>query len=323
MNGTAAITRRSALALAAAAAWRPGFAAAPAELRIGFQKSMIGLALLKLQGMLDKRLTGTKVSWHEFPAGPQLLEALSVGSVDIGATGDSPPVFAQAAGKELLYVGAEPPKPLAAAILVKPDGPVKTLADLKGRRIGLQRGSSANYLTVRAVAKAGLQWRDIQAVYLPPADGRAAFERGAIDAWAIWDPYFAAGEIEGGTQVLPGSQGLTLNNTVYLASPRFAASQGAVLQQVFDALTEVDVWRREHRKEAAQAYAEFAGLGLAAVHRVLERRPPAPVRPLTPEIVAEQQRIADAFAQLQLIPKPIQVAQIVWQPGSNRVAQAR
>jgi sulfonate transport system substrate-binding protein len=323
-------TRRAALVVALlAAAWsplRPAKAAdaaadAPEQLRVGFQKGSINLVLLKQRGTLEQRLPRTRVSWVEFPAGPQLLEALAVGGIDIGATGDTPPVFAQAAGKDLLYVGAEPPKPDASAILVRPDSPIRTLAELKGRKVALQKGSSAHFLLVRALQKAQLQWSDIQAVYLPPADARAAFEKGAIDAWVIWDPYYAAAEIAGNTRVLATSRGLTNNNSVYLASPAFARQHAEALRQVFASLTEAQAWGRANRIEAAQRVADFTGLSLATVHRVLARRPPSPVGPITPEIVADQQRVADAFTALQLIPKKINVAEAVWAGAPTRVAQ--
>lgn len=313
------MTRRAALAVlsvTASAWWGRTHAQTPARpaVRIGFQKGSLNLALLKSLGLLERRLPGTTVTWVEFPAGPQLLEALAVGSVDFGATGDSPPVFAQAANKDLFYVGAEPPKPDSSAILVKPEAPLKTLSDLKGRRIALQKGSSAHFLLVQAVRKAGLQWTDIQPVYLPPADARAAFERGAVDAWVIWDPYYAAAEIDGKVRVLATSRGLTGNNTFYLAS-RSLASHEPTLRALFAALTDTDAHVQNDRKDTARRFAEFAGLGLATVHRFLERRQPSPVGPLTPALVAEQQRVADAFAQLGLIPKPIRVSDIVWQPG--------
>ncbi|HYN58897.1 MAG TPA: aliphatic sulfonate ABC transporter substrate-binding protein [Rubrivivax sp.] len=312
-------TRRIVLSLLAvtAASWwglaRAQDQALP-QLRIGFQKGSLNLALLKSLGLLEKRLPASKIVWVEFPAGPQLLEALAVGSVDFGATGDSPPVFAQAANKDLFYVGAEPPKPDSSAILVKPDSSLKTLADLKGRRIALQKGSSAHFLLVQAVKKAGLQWSDFQPVYLPPADARAAFERGAVDAWVIWDPYYAAAEVDGQVRVLATSRGLTGNNTFYLASRTLAGSQ-PTLRALFAALTETDAYVQASRKDTAQRFADFAGLGLATVHRFLERRQPSPVGPLTPALVEEQQRVADSFLQLGLIPKPIRVADIVWQPG--------
>jgi sulfonate transport system substrate-binding protein len=293
------------------------------QVRIGFQKGSINLVLLKQQGLLEARLPGSRIGWVEFPAGPQLLEALAVGSIDFGATGDSPPVFAQAAGKDLLYVGAEPPKPLTSALLVKPESSLQRLADLKGRKIALQKGSSSHFLLVQAVARAGLQWSDITPIYLPPADARAAFERDSVDAWVIWDPYYAAAEIGGRTRVLATSQGLTSNNSFYLASREFATRHGATVQALFGALTQADAYLQSHRKEAAQLLADFTGLGLATVHRVLERRAPAPVSPITPALLAEQQRVADAFAQLGLIPRPIRVADIVWQPAAARTAAVR
>jgi len=311
---SAQTTRRAALAILAttATAWRQARAQAPAPLRIGFQKGSLNLALLKSYGLLEQRLPGTRIQWTEFPAGPQLLEALALGSVDLGATGDAPPVFAQAAGKDVVYVGAEPPKPDSSAVLVKPDSPLKTLADLKGRRIALQKGSSAHFLTVQAVKKAGLNWHDIQPIYLPPADARAAFERGSVDAWAVWDPYYAAAEISGELRALATSRGLSSNNTFYLAS-RALSQQPALLKTLFQALTDTDARVQADRRDAVQRYAEFAGLPAAIVQRMVERRGAAPVGPLTPQLVSEQQQVADAFADLGLIPRPIQVADAVKQ----------
>src|SRR5881392_1133122 len=204
------MSRRSFLQVMAvtAAAWGVGLPArvqggeSLTQLRIGYQKSAVNLVILKQQGTLEKLFPQAKVQWIEFPAGPQLLEALSAGSLEFGLTGDTPPVFAQAAGKDLLYVGAEPAKPLSSAILVPRDSAIRQLSDLKGRRIALQKGSSAHYLLVRAVEKALLQWADIQPVYLAPADARAAFERRSVDAWAIWDPFYAAAELALGPRVL-------------------------------------------------------------------------------------------------------------------------
>lgn len=289
-------------------------AAAPSQLRIGFQKSAVNLVILKQQGLLEKRFPASKVQWVEFPAGPQLLEALAVGSLEFGLTGDSPPVFAQAAGKDLLYVGAEPPKPLSSGILVHPDSPLKTLADLKGRKVALQKGSSAHYLLVRALDKARLQWSDISAHYLTPAEARAAFERGSVDAWAIWDPFYAATEVDIKPRVLTNGAGLSSNNSFYLASRPLAERHPATVLALLDELTRADTYVQTHRKEAAQLIADFSGLGLATVHRFIERRPVSPSRPLDAATVADQQRVADAFFRLGLIPKAVRVADIVWKP---------
>jgi len=306
-------TRRAAVAILATTASLWTRAQTPPTLRIGFQKGSLNLALLKSYGLLEQRLPGTRVQWTEFPAGPQLLEALALGSVELGATGDAPPVFAQAAGKDVVYVGAEPPKPDSSALLVKPNSPLKTLADLKGRRVALQKGSSAHFLTVQAVRRAGLAWKDIQAVYLPPADARAAFERGSVDAWAIWDPYYAAAEISGELRALATSRGLTNNNTFYLAS-RALSQQPALLKTLFQALTDTDARVQADRRDAVQRYAEFAGLPLATVYKMVERRGASPVGPLTTQLVKEQQLVADSFAELGLIPRSIRVADAIATP---------
>jgi sulfonate transport system substrate-binding protein len=309
------ISRRAALGVLSvtAASWWPARANAT-PLRIGFQKGSINLTIARSLKLVEQRLPGTPVQWVEFPAGPQLLEALAVGSVDFGAVGDSPPVFAQAAGKDIVYVGAEPPKPDTSALLVREGSPLKTLAGLKGKRIAVQKGSSAHFLLVQAVKAAGLAWPDIQPVYLAPADARAAFERGAVDAWSIWDPYYAAAEIDGRARPLVTSRGLTSNNSFYLAS-RSLVQQEPVLRQLFAALTDADAHVARHRADTAKQYAEFSGLGLATVLRFLDRRPRSPVGPLSAALVTEQQKVADAFHELGLIPKAIRVADIVWQPA--------
>lgn len=289
---------------------------APALLRIGFQKSAVNLVILKQQGTLEQRFPNSKVQWVEFPAGPQLLEALAVGSLEFGMTGDSPPVFAQAAGKELLYVGAEPAKPLSSAVLVPASSPLNTLADLKGKRVALQKGSSAHYLVVRALEQAQLQWRDIEPAYLTPSEARAAFERGAVDAWGIWDPFYAAAELAIKPKVLSTGVGLSNNNSFYLAAQPFVEQHPQAVQALLDALSGADAHVQSQRKEAAQLIADFSGLSLATVHLFLSRRPVSPVAPLTAAITADQQRVADAFFKLELIPRAIQVADIVW-PGSR------
>ena len=288
------------------------------QLRIGYQKAAANLVVVKQQGAIEKRYPGAKISWIEFPAGPQLLEALSAGSLDFGLTGDSPPVFAQAAGTDLLYVGAEPPKPDSSAIVVLPESPIKSLADLKGRKIALQKGSSAHYLLVRAVEKAGLQWSDIQPVYLAPADARAAFERKAVDAWAIWDPFYAAIELALKPRVLASGRDLSSNNSFYLASRAFTTRHPQVIASLFDELTRADRFVQEQRPAAIKLIADFSGVDAGVVNLFIQRRPRSPVGLLTAQTVADQQRVADSFHKLGLIPKPVRVADIVWRPESSK-----
>ncbi|PTT82082.1 sulfonate ABC transporter substrate-binding protein, partial [Pelomonas sp. HMWF004] len=164
-------------------------AAQTTTLRIGFQKSASLLTLQKSTGSLEKRLAplGVSVKWVEFPAGPQLLEGLNVGAVDVGFVGEAPPIFAQAAGAKFVYIGFDPAAPEAEAIVVPKDSAIKSVAELKGKKVALNKGSNVHYLLVKALEQAGLKYTDIQPVFLPPADARAAFERGAVDAWVIWD----------------------------------------------------------------------------------------------------------------------------------------
>ncbi|MFZ4625569.1 MAG: sulfonate ABC transporter substrate-binding protein [Rhodoferax sp.] len=293
------------------------------ELRIGYQKSAVNLVLIKQQGVLEKRFPDAEIKWVDFPAGPQLLEALAVGSLEFGLTGDSPPVFAQAAGKDLVYVGAEPAKPESSAILVGKDSAIKTLADLKGKKVALQKGSSAHYLLVQAVAKAGLQWADIQPIYLAPADARAAFERNSVDAWAIWDPFYAATELSIAPRVLTTGTGLSSNNSFYLASRRFATDYPDVLAALFEELTRADQFVQQHRPQAIKLISSFSGLDAGVVSLFLQRRPPSPVGPITTKTVAQQQQVADTFKKLGLIPKPVQVADIVWKPKSTVLVNSK
>jgi len=307
---SASLNRREALALIAAAAATSARADA-GELRIGYQKSSVNLMVVRERRLLEARLPGVQTKWVEFPAGPQILEALAVNSLDFGFTGDTPPVFAQAAGKEIWYAGLEPPKPTSSAILVPAGSGIRTLADLKGRRVGFQKGSSAHFLIVRAVQKGGLQWSDITPVYLTPSDGRAAFERGALDAWGIWDPYYAAAEIDGRARVLSTGVGLTSNNSYYLAS-RALTHDAPALKALFDALSEADAWVRSHRTETAHFLSVASGLTLSTTIRFIERRTAGPITRLKESDIADQQRVADAFSTLGLIPKPIRVADVVW-----------
>lgn len=291
---------------------------APKELRFGYQKSAINLSILKQRQILEKQFPNTSIRWSEFPAGPQILEALAVGSIDIGMTGDTPPIFAQAAGKPLDYVGFEAAKPKGSAILVNKTSNIKALTDLKGKRVALQRGSSAHYLLVQALKKAQLNWSDIEPIWLAPAEARAAFEKGAVDAWAIWDPYYAVAEADGNARVLSNGVGLSPNYTFYLASPIFVQQYPQALETVIKDLNDTDRWATQNRTEAVNIVAKSTGLNPQIAGVFFDRRPhPSPILPLNPAVIKQQQSIADAFYELKLIPKAITVSTQVWQETSK------
>src|SRR5580658_10862892 len=191
-------------------------------IRIGYQKYGT-LVLLKARGALEKRLAllHVEVKWTEFPAGPQLLEGLNVGSIDFGTVGEAPPIFAQAAGADLVYVGNEPGAPAAEAILVPNNSAIKSVAELKGKKVALNKGANVHYLLVKVLEKAGLRYSEITPVFLAPADARAAFETGAVDAWAIWDPFQASAEVTLNARTLADGTGVVPNNQFYLARKAF------------------------------------------------------------------------------------------------------
>lgn len=280
----------------------------PELLRIGFQKSASLLTLQKSQGTLEKRLAplGVSVKWVEFPAGPQLLEGLNVGAVDVGFVGEAPPIFAQAAGAQFAYVGYDPAAPEAEAIVVPRDSALKSVADLKGRKVALNKGSNVHYLLVKALEKHGLKYSDITPVFLPPADARAAFERGAVDAWAIWDPFLAAVEKQTGARILADGRGAVNNFAYYLAERGYSERHPQVIQALFEDTVAQGQWLKANVKEAARIIAPLQGLEPEVVALSLARYQFG-VKPLTAAVAAEQQKIADTFHALGLIPKPIRI----------------
>jgi sulfonate transport system substrate-binding protein len=284
------------------------------QLRIGFQKSSINFAITKQQKLLEQEFPNAKVTWNEFPAGPQILEALAVGSIDVGVTGDAPPVYAQAAGKPLYYIAYETAKPLASAILIPKSSSLKQLADLKGKRIALQKGSSAHFLLVQAVRKAGLKWSDIQPIWLTPADARAAFQKGAVDAWAIWDPYYASTELEDQAKVLATGKNLSPNYTFYLAAPNFVQQHPQAVTGLLKQINQADRWVQQHQSETADLIGKSTGLKPAVSSLFVQRRPrPSAAAPLNAKVIAEQQQLADIFSQQGIIPNSIRIKQAVWQ----------
>lgn len=277
------------------------------QVRIGYQKYGT-LTLLKGRGTLEKRLAeqGVGVKWTEFPAGPVLLEGLNVGSIDFGTVGEAPPIFAQAAGANLVYVGNEPASPASEAIVVPKGSSLRTLADLKGKKIALNKGSNVHYLLLKALEKAGVAYADIQPVFLPPADARAAFERGSVDAWAIWDPFLAAAEKQLGARVLADGKGLVANYQFYLASRTYAEKHPEILRIVLDEVARVDDWGRNNPEEVATILSAQTGLSKDVVALAASRYAYG-VKPVSVDVIASQQRVADAFSSLKLIPKPIVV----------------
>lgn len=284
----------------------------PEAFRVGYQKIGI-LVVARNQGTIEKRLAdqGVPVEWIEFSSGPPLLEAMNAGSIDFGITGDTPPIFAQAGGAAITYVAALPPNGPGEGIVVKPDSAIHTVADLKGKRVGFRKGSSAQNLLVAALETGGLAWSDVEPLDLSPADGAAAFDRGSIDAWAIWDPFFAMAEERYQPRVLTTSDQALDANTFLLANPDFAAKYPAIVRGVTAALGETATWADGHKDDVASALHAETGVDLVSLKRAAARAS-FYVRPIDERIVANQQATADRFTALGLIPKAITVREAVW-----------
>lgn len=302
--------------MAAAMLWAIGNSAhaqQSTQLRIGYQKSASLFVLQRAQGSLEQKLQplGVQVKWVEFPAGPQLLEGLNVGAIDVGFVGEAPPIFAQAAGAQFVYIGYDPAAPHAEAILVPKDSPIRSVADLKDKKVALNKGSNVHYLLLRQLEKHGLSLKDIQPVYLAPADGRAAFESGSVDAWAIWDPFQASAEKAAQARVLAdGADGVANNYQYYLGARDYVQRNPKVIEVLFADAVERGSWLKNNISQAAQLIAPQQGLPEDVVELALQRYQ-FNVKPITPEIAADQQKIADSFYALRLIPKPIQVQDAV------------
>ncbi|MBE5251903.1 aliphatic sulfonate ABC transporter substrate-binding protein [Mixta mediterraneensis] len=307
-------------ALLAAALFSLPLHAAEQTLRIGYQKSSTLLTLIKQRGELDKTLAsqGVKVSWHEFSSGLPLLEALNLNNVDLSAdVADTVPIFAQAAGANLTYYARETPSPNAQAILVPADSPINRLQDLKGKKIAVTKAVGSHYLLIAALNKAGLKFSDISPAWLTPADGRAALENGSVAAWVTWEPYVTSAKVEEHARVLTSGKGLASYQRYYLASTDYAKAHPDVLNAVYKSLESQAAWLKTHPADAAKILSPLWGKLPASTVEQANVQRSYQIKPVKPTVLAEQQKIADAFYQAKLLPKPINAQAVnTWQPAS-------
>jgi len=289
----------------------------PKEVRLGWQKGSAIQVLARKQGVIEQRLKALgveSVKWVEFQFGPPMLEALGAGAIDAGSVGDTPPIFAQAGGSNLVYAAATPSSPHA--VLVPRNSPIKTLAELKGKKVAFGKGSSAHNVTIKALATVGLTLRDIEPVFLAPADATAAFNGGNIDAWTVWDPYYAIAEQRYGARVLADTSDKRLtSSSYYMANRDFANKHPAVLAAVLDEIGKVTVKAGRNPEELAAVAAEASGID-AKIWVSVFGRSEFSLGPVGDVQIAQQQQLADTFQALGIIPRKITVTDIVWRnPG--------
>jgi aliphatic sulfonates family ABC transporter substrate-binding protein len=283
-------------------------------LRIGFQK--LGLLMLaKEHGTLDTTLAaqGVEVEWIECADGIEIVDALAAGELSAGVVGDCPAVFAQAQEVPIVYLAAEPPAPRGTALVVRRDSPVSCVRELQGRRVAVSRAAQAHYLLLRAFEEACVDPTQIEICFLSPERARRAFQAGEVDAWSIWDPWLSAARLELGARVLRDASGLLQNSAYYLARRDFAEQHPAVVAELLTQLENVATWVKSDPLRAADLMAPRLGVSACALLASLTRDLDA--RPLTAQLIAGQQEIADRLLRLQLIERPISVAAAQWLPA--------
>ena len=276
--------------------------AGPTTLRIGYQR-FGGLSLVKARG------AAPGVTWSLFDSGPALTEALKAGAIDLGQTGEAPPIFAAAAKTPFVIAATGAPSPKSEAVLVKASRGFKTFADLKGRTVALNKGSNVHWLLVKLLEANHMTLSDINVKYLKPAEGRPAFDNDQVDAWVIWDPYFALAE-QPGVQVLADATGVANNREYILVSKDAAAHRTEQIKSFLTTYEQTTAWGIAHPDERASIVAPELKIDEPTTKRALARAA-QPVVPLTPEIAGELQGIADGFTSLKLIPGSIDMKSLV------------
>ncbi|MFG2888646.1 ABC transporter substrate-binding protein [Streptomyces sp. NPDC048248] len=272
-------------------------------LNVGDQKGG-SEAVLRAAGELDD--LPYKIKWSTFTSGPPLLEAINAGAVDVGGVGNTPPVFAAAANSKIKVIAGSHSRSDGEAILVKKDSPLKRPSHLKGKSIAVAQGSSAHYQLIAQLKKIGLTPKDVTLNYLQPADALAAFSRGKVDAWAVWDPYTSQALDQADARVLATGQGVVNGLSFQVAAPSALddKKKSAALKDYTDRLRRAQNWVFKHPDAWAKAWSEETGLPRKVARDAVERtRGTAVAVAVDKAAIASEQQIVDTFAGLDLIPR--------------------
>lgn len=278
-------------------------------LRMGYQVSG---DLVKVSGVLEKRLQplGVKVEWLQFAQGPQLMEAMNVGRIDLGSVGETPPIFAQAAGSPIVYVVGSRTTPetgRSSVIAVPPNSPVKSLRDIKGQTVVFQRASASHYFIIRALEEVGLKISDVTVKSLPNVEATGPFLQGNIPVWVTGDPYYAMAEKAGKIRVIRDARGINSPGGYYVAYKPFAVENLALLRIVVEEIDKIERWAGSNRSQAVKLLAPAQKIDEDLMTRIISRRTFGR-RAISPALLREQQRVADIFFQNKLLPKAINIS---------------
>jgi sulfonate transport system substrate-binding protein len=276
-------------------------------LHIGDQAGSGAQALLTAAGLINK--LPFKAAWSDFTSGPPMLQAMGSGSVDIGAVGDAPPVFAAAGGEKIAVVAATVANPQAAAILVPRGSPVHSVAQLKGKTVAVAEGSSANYHLLAVLKQAGLTVKDVTINNLQPAQALAAFASGHIAAWDIWSPFIEQAEVQHGARVLVNGApiGKTFSFEVASRAALGNPAKAAAIRVYLRLINEAHVWANTHQATWAATWSRATGLPNAIMTKAAADDTAA-VAPIDPTVVSSEQSISNAFSSAGLIPGHVDFA---------------
>ncbi|PLZ87372.1 sulfonate ABC transporter substrate-binding protein [Fischerella muscicola CCMEE 5323] len=284
-------------------------------LRMGYQQAG---DLVRITQVLEKRLEplGIKVEWAQFAQGPQLMEAMNVGKIDLGSVGETPPIFAQAAGAQIAYVVGRrrtQNSGKSSAIAVPPDSPIKSVKDIKGQKVVFQKASASHYFILRALEDVGLKYSDIQVVSIPNVEAASAFLEGKIPVWVTGDPHLARAQKLGKAKILRTAQGLDSPGGYYIAAKQFAIDNPELLRIVIEEIDKIERWAEANSKETAKLILPHQKLPPDVMDLVISRRTYG-LRAISPDLIKEQQRIADYFYKNGLLPKPLNVQEAMLTP---------
>jgi sulfonate transport system substrate-binding protein len=271
------------------------------------------LLYLKAKGSLETRLAkiGWSVEWTEFPVGPPIFEAIGKEKLDMGYSGVAPPVFAQSAGVPFVYVANDSPLAGSAAIVVPQDSPIQTLADLKGKKIAVTQKSAGHYLLIRALVKGGLKLEDIELIDLFPLQAKEVFMQRKVDAWVIWQPFIAQLQESMPVRFLTNSDGLMNDRNFYFASRSFASEFADIVKIVMEEARQVGNSVTNNPILGAQMISASTGMKLTTALIVTKSRR-YDALPIQDRAVEEQQRIAEIFFRLGLLPDRIWIEDAIW-----------
>jgi sulfonate transport system substrate-binding protein len=276
-------------------------------LHVGDQAGSGSEALLTAAGLISK--LPFKVSWSDFTSGPPMLQAMGAGAIDIGGVGDAPPVFAAAGGEKVAIVGALQANPLGSALLVPKGSAIHSVAELRGKKIAVAEGSSADYHLLAVLKKAGLTVKDVTVVNLQPAQAEAAFASGAVDAWDVWSPYIEQAEAQHGARVLVNGTSIGTTYSFEVASRDALAdpAKAAAIRAYLRLLDQAHAWAATHQSSWASVWAKATGLP-DSVMTDAAKDSVATAVPITPAVVSSEQQIANAFSSAGLIPAHVDFA---------------